>query len=92
MTQAVPTYAHMAMATLLERGDVKYIVSQVRTPLVLRAVCENMKIVADQNVDGLHRRSGVRAESISELHGNCYLETCWSCDKVCRQCFLLFVR
>lgn len=32
-----------------------------------------------QNIDGLHRRSGMRADEISELHGNTFKELCWSC-------------
>ena len=34
-----------------------------------------------QNVDGLHRRSGIKKDDLSELHGNCYLETCWTCKQ-----------
>lgn len=60
MTQAIPTYAHMAVAELVASGVVPHLVSQ--------------------NVDGLHRRSGVERDRIAELHGNCYLEVCWACD------------
>ncbi len=31
-------------------------------------------------MDGLHRRSGVDADHISELHGNSFLEKCWKCS------------
>lgn len=60
ITQASPSYAHMALVKLMEEGVLKYVVSQ--------------------NIDGLHRRSGIGKTHISELHGNCYREVCWSCD------------
>jgi NAD-dependent SIR2 family protein deacetylase len=35
-----------------------------------------LKHIVSQNVDGLHRKSGIDAENISELHGNTNLEIC----------------
>lgn len=40
-----------------------------------------LKYVISQNVDGLHRKSGIPADKISELHGNTFLEICTQCGK-----------
>ncbi len=40
-----------------------------------------MKYLISQNCDGLHRRSGMLPENISELHGNTNLERCSKCKK-----------
>ena len=41
----------------------------------------HLKYVVSQNVDGLHRKSGIPAVNIAELHGNTNLEVCEECDR-----------
>ena len=40
-----------------------------------------LKGVVSQNVDGLHRKSGINADIMAELHGNTNLELCVKCDR-----------
>lgn len=40
-----------------------------------------MSSVISQNVDGLHRKSGIPAEKLVEVHGNQNLEICNKCDQ-----------
>jgi NAD-dependent SIR2 family protein deacetylase len=40
-----------------------------------------LKFIISQNVDGLHRKSGVKADQISELHGNTNIEICSKCQR-----------
>jgi len=40
-----------------------------------------LKYLISQNTDGLHRRSGMDPECLSELHGNTNLEICETCGK-----------
>merc|ERR1719473_2064548 len=40
-----------------------------------------VKTVMTQNVDNLHRRSGVKREQLIELHGNLQCERCERCGR-----------
>ena len=41
----------------------------------------HLKFIVSQNVDGLHRKSGIPAANIAELHGNTNLEVCEDCGR-----------
>ena len=41
----------------------------------------HLKYIISQNVDGLHRKSGIPAANIAELHGNTNLEICEDCGR-----------
>ena len=40
-----------------------------------------LKGVVSQNIDGLHRKSGIKTEIMAELHGNTNLERCIKCER-----------
>ncbi len=42
---------------------------------------KHLKHVVSQNVDGLHRKSGIAPEKLCEVHGNTNLEVCIKCGK-----------
>ena len=58
---ALPSKTHMGMVELVDKGHLKFIISQ--------------------NTDGMHRRSGIHASNLSELHGNTNLEVCKDCGR-----------
>jgi NAD-dependent SIR2 family protein deacetylase len=41
----------------------------------------HLKFMVSQNVDGLHRKSGISPENLSELHGNTNVEICTRCSR-----------
>lgn len=61
MLDVFPSFSHMAISSLVEKGICKYVISQ--------------------NCDGLHIKSGIKRNKLSELHGNIYLEKCQDCQK-----------
>ena len=42
---------------------------------------QHLKYVISQNCDGLHRKSGIPPENMSEVHGNTNLEVCLECGR-----------
>ena len=59
---ARPTFTHLAITALMQPSAGR------AHPLV--------RHVITQNEDALHRRAGVPAEQLSELHGNAFVELC----------------
>ena len=56
--------------------------SKTHMSFVALLECGLMKYIVSQNVDGLHRKSGIPADKISEMHGNTNIERCkdWGKD------------
>ena len=61
-------------------------IQQARPSLTHMAMVEltnrdRLKKIISQNIDGLHRKSGIHADNMAELHGNTNLERCIKCGR-----------
>lgn len=54
-----------------------------KTHMALKALIEQNRVqyIVSQNIDGLHLKSGISREYISELHGNMYVDECSKCKR-----------
>lgn len=54
-----------------------------KTHMALTRLVETgyVKYIVSQNIDGLHLRSGLPRQAISELHGNMFTENCSTCRR-----------
>jgi len=86
----IPDYrSKTGVWTLLEKGEKvekKIEIDQAEPTIAHNAIntlvnANICKFVVSTNIDGLHRKSGIPADKIAEIHGNCYLESCVKCKK-----------
>lgn len=74
--------------TLLEKGQKVQLpdfttVKPTYSHMALNALVESGLVthIVSQNCDGLHIRSGLNRDKLSELHGNCFIEFCIECSQ-----------
>jgi NAD-dependent SIR2 family protein deacetylase len=72
----MPTPTHMSLVELQNQSNPSFIICSC-----FNHVLDQIQYIISQNVDGLHRRSGILPNKLSELHGNTNLETCSKCGK-----------
>ena len=70
-----------ATKSSLRVGIQKAYPSPTHMAMVELAERGHLKYVVSQNVDGLHRKSGINPDMMSELHGNTNLEVCEQCGQ-----------
>jgi len=85
--QGVWTLQDKGMEPKMEKLMEELLPTQTHMALVALQNQGLLKYVVSQNVDGLHLRSGIRPENLSELHGNTYIECCEKCHKSYLRCF-----
>ena len=59
----------------------KALPTQTHMAIVKLHEAGQVKFTISQNIDGLHRRSGLGPTQLAELHGNMNLETCQKCHR-----------
>lgn len=54
-----------------------------KTHMALKALIESghIRYIISQNIDGLHLKSGISRQYLSELHGNMFIENCTKCRR-----------
>jgi NAD-dependent SIR2 family protein deacetylase len=62
-------------------STIKALPTKTHMSLVKLSELGILKCIISQNTDGLHRRSGIPATKIAELHGNSTMEVCATCGK-----------
>ena len=55
--------------------------SQTHMAMVELVEKGHVTCIVSQNVDGLHRKSGIHGDNLCELHGNTNLELCTKCGR-----------
>ncbi|WMV39991.1 hypothetical protein MTR67_033376 [Solanum verrucosum] len=75
---ATPSMTHMALVELEKAGFLKFLISQELSSFSSLGDL-NPQPLELENIDGLHLRSGIPREKLSELHGDSFMERCPSC-------------
>lgn len=74
--------------TLKAKGQKHVALKHCKMPTIAHMAIKKLvddgliKYVVSQNIDGLHLKSGIPVNKISELHGNSYKEYCIKCGQV----------
>ena len=76
-----PKAAQAATKDQLRASIQKAYPSKTHMALVELTEKQHLKFIISQNVDGLHRKSGIPGSNLAELHGNTNLEICEECGR-----------
>ena len=80
--RAIPSFTHRAITHLVESDSTNVMSDRDDGPDFAdtqRSIVDKFKFVITQNVDGLHRRSGLSRQKHAILHGCIFTETCERC-------------